>query len=249
MSTRLLVDVGNTRLKLGFAEAGQLVARHELAWQETAFEARLQALLGTLPDAQRVLLSCVAGSATRDRIVRILRAHAGIEPEIATVQRQACGLVNGYRDPGQLGVDRWLGAVAAWRRIAGPVCTIDCGTAMTVNVISERGEFLGGTISAGLGLMHEALAGRTAALALPLAGATAWPATDTDTAIRTGCLEAAAGLAERALRRLRSLSATAAVALVTGGDAPLLMPLLGDGFTHVPGLVLEGLLALSGEPQ
>jgi type III pantothenate kinase len=166
-----------------------------------------------------------------------------------TVQRRACGLVNGYRDPAQLGVDRWLGALAAWCRIAGPVCTIDCGTAMTVNVVSEHGEFLGGTISAGLGLMHEALAGRTAALTLPLAGPTAWPATDTDTAIRTGCLEAAAGLAERALGRLQRLSAGEAVALVTGGDAPLLMPLLGDGFTHVPGLVLEGLLALSGEPQ
>ena len=62
----------------------------------------------------------------------------------------ACGLRNGYRDPAQLGVDRWLAMCAAWQQFPGSLCVVDAGTAVTIDVVAADGAHSGGLILPGV---------------------------------------------------------------------------------------------------
>ena len=86
------------------------------------------------------------------------------ETIFAKVESSAAELRNGYEQPQQMGVDRWVAMLAAWERHHAAACIVDCGTAITLDVVSESGHHLGGVIAPGISLMHEALASRTAQL-------------------------------------------------------------------------------------
>ena len=69
-----------------------------------------------------------------------------------------------YDNPKEVGSDRIVGCVAAYNLYGGPCVVIDCGTATTFNVVSEKGDFLGGAIAAGLKASSSALFNGTAKL-------------------------------------------------------------------------------------
>ncbi len=81
-----------------------------------------------------------------------------VEPGIKT------GLVIKYDDPKQVGADRILNAVAAHEKYKGPLIIIDFGTATTFCAISEKAEYLGGTIAPGIKIASEALFEKTSML-------------------------------------------------------------------------------------
>ena len=165
----------------------------------------------------------------------------------------AAGLVNGYRDPSQLGVDRWLAMRAALTRQPGPWCVVDAGTATTIDLVAAGGQHLGGVIIPGPTLMGSALRRETGDLDR-LAGAVDPPGSpadhdsfggrDTGTAISLGIWRATAGLVAQARTSLGAPRVPVNV-LVTGGDGPALIPWLGGSPGSCPLLVLEG-LALAG---
>jgi type III pantothenate kinase len=159
--------------------------------------------------------------------------------------------------PVWLGVDRALAGWEAWRRqqaagAGGAVLVADAGTALSLTRVDDQGAFAGGRLMAGLRLQLSALAAATAQLPadVPVDGPgtlhdlDAWPAA-TEAAMATGCLW---GLAAAICQAATALQADGPVGLwLTGGDAPLLVPLLGEmGHRCVlaPGLCLEGLAAL-----
>jgi type III pantothenate kinase len=163
----------------------------------------------------------------------------------------AGGLRNGYREPRQLGVDRWLalrGACA--REPQSAACVIAAGTAFTLDLVLPGGEHLGGLIVPGLSLMQEALKGATGNLARlsaedpPPVGAesagSGLVAQATGEAMVRGALWALASLAAHHLAALRDRVPGARL-IVTGGDAPQLLSLLPTSAEHRPHLVLEGL--------
>ena len=81
----------------------------------------------------------------------------GITAICLSVSRQAGGVMNAYDDIDQLGVDRWLTIIAAWNRYRSAVCIVDCGTALTLDVVSASGQHAGGFIVPGLTLMGDVL--------------------------------------------------------------------------------------------
>jgi type III pantothenate kinase len=121
---------------------------------------------------------------------------------------------------------------------------VDAGTAVTVNWVDEGGAFRGGAILPGLRLMGRALYEHT--FALPLVETwTATPAVPGGTtvaAIEAGVLYAVTGGVRALTQRLASTVLTAPALYLTGGDAPLLLAGLGDGWEHVPHLTLRGIL-------
>ncbi|MGM9861306.1 MAG: type III pantothenate kinase [Muribaculaceae bacterium] len=127
-----------------------------------------------------------------------------------------------------LGADR-LAAVAAATVLTArrPALVVDAGTAVTYDVVSDSGDHLGGNIAPGATLRAQALAAHTAALpAVTLTGATPLLADTTADAIRSGVLRGIVAEIEYYHRRTQ-----AAVVVLTGGDAPLLSPLLAaDGY-------------------
>ncbi|HEY0490967.1 MAG TPA: type III pantothenate kinase [Telluria sp.] len=234
----LLVDAGNTRIKWALAEAGAP------AGQWAASGAAAHADLNHLPAAwqgieiTRAIVSNVAGQRLRDQLQLMLPpvpvTWFASAPELA-------GLRNGYRNPQQLGCDRFAAAIGARALAPGqPLVVATCGTATTIDAVSADGLFIGGMILPGLGLMAASLASNTAQLPqVAHAGALASPFADnTDDAIRSGCLSAQAGAIERACRLHGG-----ALCIISGGAAPFIAPALSIPHRLADNIVLAGLHA------
>ncbi|MGH8447438.1 MAG: type III pantothenate kinase [Solimonas sp.] len=236
---KLLIDIGNTRLKWALARDG-MFAEHGAVLHEGE-PARV---IGALPAArvESAWLAHVTGAAHEESLCAAVHAHYGVATQIARTAPAWQGLRNAYREPQRLGVDRWLAMVAAWHEARGAACVIDAGTALTADAIAADGRHLGGIIAAGLETQQRAVLGATRFATRSFESAyDGGFGDDTETCVRQGAMLACLGAIDRA----RLLAGPAALCLLTGGDATMLLPYLGDGWTHRPFLVLEGLRALS----
>ncbi len=256
---KLLVDVGNSRVKWAFVEAGEWVAHGE-ALRDAADG--LHSLLESPLTPDEIRLANVAGAGAGSAISAQLRERFQLTPVLARSAATGAGVRNGYTNPEQLGVDRWLAICAAYSQCRGAVCVVDAGTATTIDLVAGDGEHQGGLILAGIDLMESALLSRTGDLARLAQSIAAAPATgdlvlarDTTAAIRFGALQATASLIWGCISsfeaKLRAGAAAPAL-LVTGGAARSLQPVLirpalaagGESRAqpeYRPDLVLEGL--------
>jgi|WetSurSiteA1Bulk_404760.scaffolds.fasta_scaffold00921_5 type III pantothenate kinase len=233
----LLVDMGNTRLKWAVANGEQLMTGEPLFNEQINEQALLAAWQALTPPPQLVI-ACVTAS-ERLAVIMAVARRLWSDIKISRVQSQAqsFGVINAYTPPEKLGVDRWLALLGARHVCQLPVCVVDCGTAITVDLLDAEGRHLGGVISAGLALMRKALAGGTNALPL---SETAYPlaaANFTEAAIYSGTLWAAVGLIEQVLAK----QTTPMTVILTGGDAALIAPYLSIKPMVDPDLVLRGL--------
>ena len=141
---------------------------------------------------------------------------------------------NRARHPETVGPDRLAQASAAWFRTEGSCVVVAMGTAITIDVVNGRGEFVGGLIAPGLRLMARALHEHTALLPeVEPARRTSPVGRHTREAIQSGISFAAEGLIRAALARLSGR------VFGTGGDGPLFRDLVD---TFVPDLALEGVV-------
>lgn len=265
----LLVDAGNTRLKWCCLDGSELPLKYEsVGYDELGSEgARLFQPRGTgiKADIERVLICHVAGQEIHDRLVEMF-AEWQIVPDFVSSQSRFLEVKNAYGEPGKLGVDRWMALVGAWVQERDAVCVVDCGTAVTIDVLDARGQHLGGMIVPGLRLMRDALARETRIEGTQVEGiqakgvqagamgqrhiAAGMLARDTAGAIATGTLYALASLIERTVERtvvdLNGERLGEAALLITGGDAETIRPFLGCRVRYEPMLVFRGMLAVAG---
>ncbi len=236
----LLIDAGNTRIKWRVVEAAApLVAVDEGALAHETVDA-LATVRTRHPELRRVFACNVAGAAIG---ARLSRACEGLPLTWLTSSASCTGVRNLYRDPAQLGADRWAALIGA--RVLHPCASlvVMAGTATTVDLLTGEGEFLGGLILPGVALMQQALARRTAQL--PLAdGRFALQPRCTVDAIRSGCLQAQAGAIERMFRQIAR--EPDALCLLGGGAADSFAELLEIPLQRVDNLVLTGLGAVAG---
>lgn len=244
----LLVDAGNTRVKWAIVPARE---RRDIGdWVDSGMVEHAQ--VRQLGDAWRdrkivhVLISNVAGQAMRDAIEQAVLGALGMRPVplewFASIPELA-GLRNGYRNPAQLGCDRFASSIGAHALFPGQALVVaTCGTATTVDAVTGKGEFLGGMILPGLGLMASALAKNTAQLPQVAENLdVSEPFADhTDAAIVSGCISAQVGAIERAVtahgRRHGDVHC-----ILSGGAAALIAPHLSVPHTKIDNLVLMGL--------
>jgi len=239
---KLLVDIGNSRIKWAIGVAGRFVAQGETSGD---IEASLGVMLGSGQVPEEIRIANVAGADAGVRIAATLQERFRIKPVFAGSAAVGAGIRNGYRDPGQLGVDRWLALCGAFCRYRAAICVVDAGTATTLDLVTMGGEHKGGLILPGIELMQQALLSGTGNLARLSAGAElgqdhTFPAAgmpsgqvkaaivlghETATAIRYGGLQATACLARQCMEELcadPSIEANPGVLVVTGGAAPAL---------------------------
>lgn len=238
MSTRrLLLDAGNTRLKWALVEAG--------VWLEqgSANYLDLSTLGAALRGGEACYIACVTQAKHRDMLEALL-ASFGIVPVWLSAADRFGGLVNAYEDPGQLGVDRWMGLIGARQRCLEPALVVSAGTAMTVDALSDQGVFLGGLIVPGGSLMREALLQGTAGVSEVAGHWQAFPCTTAD-AVESGIVSALCGAIQLQYGRLQTKTGKKPRCLMTGGDAERLLPHLGFAVELVPALVLEGIDCLA----
>lgn len=255
----LLVDAGNTRIKWALVAADAPPDTAALGrWSDSGAVGRedVRQLADSwhgLPIA-RVMLANVAGQAMRDELEQALLRAQGLKPlplEWFASMPSLGGITNGYRNPAQLGCDRFASMIGAHALFPGqPLIVATCGTATTVDAVAADGAFLGGMILPGLGLMAASLARNTAQLPqVAQHGALSdLFADNTDDAIVSGCIAAQTGAIERAVaahaRRLGP-SGGAVQCILSGGAAALIAPHLSVPCKKVDNLVLIGLHAIA----
>lgn len=234
----LLVDAGNTRIKWALAEEG--AAPGQWCGHGSVAHAEIDRLPGMWQGraVTRALVSNVAGAQLRGQLQLVLPPVAitwfASAPELG-------GMRNAYRNPAQLGCDRFAAALGARALVPGQALVVaTCGTATTVDAVGADGVFIGGMILPGLGLMAASLARNTAQLPQVAPGAAPPPlfADNTDDAILSGCLSAQAGAIERACR-----AHGGALCILSGGAAPWIAPALNIPYRLAENIVLTGLHA------
>ncbi|UCV22525.1 type III pantothenate kinase [Ferribacterium limneticum] len=231
------LDSGNSRIKWGVHDGKQWLAQGAVAHAEVE---QLRQLVGDWPHPAKVMLANVAGAEAGGRIREQLAPWLPVFSE-ARSEETRCGVTNQYRNPAQLGVDRWCALIGARGLSRTAAIVVMAGTATTVDTLDADGNFLGGLILPGGELMRRALAVDTAALPFANGSHADYPRC-TDDAIVTGCIEAQVGAVERAWQRLGNIDK---VCLLSGGNAASLAPHLGIRWRSVANLPMEGLLRLA----
>ena len=266
----LLIDVGNTFLKWGrystpvcvesdrpvepgpehepFVQAVHRTSIEHCVAQGRVLLAEIPILAidwRELPRPSLIVISNVAGTRVRNPLLRALEvwSHAP-SPRWISALDEECGVQNRYRNPGQLGSDRWAALIGA-RALLGPQASlvVVCGTATTMDLLDAEGGFEGGSIMPGLGLMQRSLHERTAALPDASGDYVLHPRQTVD-AIASGCLHAQAGAVERVFRQYQDKHPQL-LCMVSGGAARMLSPRLHIAHRLVDNLVLEGLFRIA----
>ena len=230
---RLLIDAGNSSLKWAVVDDGHWGAQGRCDYADWS------ALQAQLTPGTRCFIASVANPANDQRLAALLEA-AGILPVWLKAEPAFADLKNAYLNPLQLGVDRWMGLIAARQRTRGPALVVSVGTAMTVDALSAAGVFLGGVIVPGAALMRAALRQGTAQVSEVSGQWAAFPRTTAD-AVQSGIAAALCGAIQLQFDRLNEAAGVAPACLLTGGDAAMVLPHLSVPAEHVPGLILEGI--------
>lgn len=237
----LLVDMGNTRLKWAIVEDSQITTGEPLLNEQITVHLLFK-LWEDLKPPQQLAIACVTANHRLELVIAVaLSLWSDVKITRVTAQAQAFGISNSYAEPEKLGVDRWLAMCAARQFYSLPACIVDCGTAITIDLVNREGQHLGGFISPGLTLMKKSLVDGTDALSFDSQNYALAPANFTEAAIYGGTVLAAAGLIEKVLSKQSKMTV-----ILTGGDAELIAQHLSFTCTVDPDLVLCGLAIMTG---
>jgi type III pantothenate kinase len=224
----LTIDVGNTNTVLGVFRDAELVANWRLttAREQTVDEygvltRNLFSLAGLDRDAiTGVIVSSVVPPVNRT-LVEMARIYLGkkalfVEPGVKT------GMAVLVDNPLEVGADRIVNGVAAFQEYGGPCVVVDFGTAITFDVISARGEYLGGVIAPGIGISSEALFARAAKLPrVEIKDPGKVIGTNTVTHMQEGLYYGAVDMVDGMLKRIKDELGGEITVVATGGHAKL----------------------------
>jgi len=237
---RLLLDLGNTRLKWALRDGDAWHARGAVSW-DSDVAAALRAAWRELPAPDDVMGASVVDAAREATVADIARSVWPLDPFWLRTPAEACGVRNAYDEPQRLGVDRFLAMVAAYDAGHAPCILAGVGTALTLDALAADGRHLGGLIAPGPQLMQQSLVGATARVRPERPGEVLDAAANTADAVASGCWQAAAALIERFVRRMAPTLGGAPALRLGGGDAAALLPLLDGPAELAEDGVLHGL--------
>ncbi len=247
----LVIDIGNTRIKWGSARSGELGATGNALHIES-MESAMDSLFSASPETvDDVLVSNVMGEAAASELAERLNDRYAVKPRYVATAAEGFGVRCSYADPAQLGVDRWVAMIAAYRLAGGAVCVIDAGTAVTFDAVDPAGRHLGGLIFAGPRIIAAALDRGTEQIGAT-AAAPARPrglellGTETDAAVGHGAMLGLAAALDAAVTAVSAELGAAPMVLLTGGDAAPVRAWLETKAELRPDLVLEGLAFMAG---
>jgi type III pantothenate kinase len=240
---KLLLDLGNTRLKAALARDDVALEPTAFAHATPEFESLFQAWLAQqVPPGAPCWLASVAPEAVLARVTSVLARHA-FDVHRVRVDATRPEVRIAYADPQRLGVDRWLAMLAARARGGdAPVLVANVGSALTIDALLGDGTHLGGLISPPPEALRAALIARAPRLELA-PGTVQRFARSSEDAVASGCLLPSAALVERSLAELAQQAGRAPRLLLGGGGAAPLRPWLPP-HEFEPELALAGLACI-----
>ena len=242
MKGNLTIDNGNTSVKVAFFIGTQVVATNRFVRRDARL---LDRFISTYKPETAIVCSTAANNPTSQRIEQL--AEQRCSSLIRLTHETPLPIRLGYRTPQTLGRDRIATAVGAWgiaQRLdnSSDVLVIDAGTAITYDLVTATGCFVGGNIAPGMGLRFKALHEHTGLLPLVDGqGETPMVGYDTLTAIRSGVVLGLLGEIKNYIADLK-LSHPNLMVFITGGDGKMLHSCLGNkDIIYYEHLAAEGL--------
>lgn len=236
---KLLVDMGNSRLKWAIFENQHLITGKPLQNEQVCEQALLE--LWRHLEPKQLATVCVTSN---QRLELVISVASNLWPDIKITRvstlAHGFGIINAYQQPEKLGADRWVALCAVRHFYSLPACIVDCGTAITIDLVNSEGLHLGGFIIPGLTLMKKSLAAGTEALPFNNEFYPLKPANFTEGAIYSGTLMAVIGMIEKILAEQSAMEV-----ILTGGDAGLIASHLSVSCALDSDLVLRGLAVIS----
>jgi type III pantothenate kinase len=227
----LVVDVGNTQTHIGTFREDQLVEHWRFATVRKSTSDELGAALRALLALRGVTFELIDASIVSSTVPQLRPEWTAMAarylghdmPVVGPGVRT--GMPIRMDNPRELGADRIVNAVAAYERVGGAVIVVDLGTALTFDVVSEGGEYLGGIIAPGIEISMEALTERAAKLPkIDLGPPRQLIGKTTVDAIRSGVVYGYAGAVDAIVRRLRAEMGEETHTIATGGHSTIIAP-------------------------
>jgi type III pantothenate kinase len=225
----LAIDVGNSNIVVGVFDGEELVADFRLRTEAHATGDELGLTMTGLlcsrdvdpAGIDGVVVSSVVPILSRS-IDDLSRTFFGLDPMIVGPGVRT-GMRILYDDPRQVGADRIVNAIAAFRRYGGPAVLVDFGTATTFDAISGQGEYLGGAIAPGMLISLEALVARAAKLSrVDLVAPPSVIGRTTTASMQAGLVFGYVGLIEGLVGRMSRELGPGTRVIGTGGIAELI---------------------------
>lgn len=244
----LAIDIGNTHTVIGVYERERLIGD----WRITSSVSRTEDEIGIFVksfckdssiDPELIVRSGIASVVPNLTPVyqKMAKKFFNIEPVIISSALDL-GITILYEDPTAVGADRLCNAVAGYTQYGGPLIIIDFGTATTYDVISERGEYLGGIIAPGIETSSAELHRRAAKLPkIDIVFPEKVIGTTTITSMQSGILYGAVDSVEGMVKRISTELGKKPVIIGTGGLSSMISLQTQMIDFVVPSLVLDGI--------
>lgn len=239
--TVLLIDLGNSRLSWAFYSGGNISVPNSCSTM-AEISLNIEAEWRDISPVP-VYIANVAGSELQQMLSRWFETHWNTTPILLKSQQLAHGVTNAYQKPEELGVDRWLALIGARAMSWLPVCVVDCGSAVTIDVMDASGMHQGGIITPGYEMMLSSLKRGTA---IPVfkepdrnhANSHGLLGKSTSECLHNGCANTIAAIIDRVMQSGSQLQRL----FITGGNAAIITPLLEHPSRLIPDLVFRGMV-------
>lgn len=244
----LVIDVGNTHIVIGCFEGRALKANWRIATRREVTADELAVMLSNLFQLHGFALEQISAAAIASVVPPVTASLVEMAKNTFKVDCLVLGPETNtgipvlYDNPQEVGADRIANVAAGFEIYGGPLVVVDFGTATTFDVVTERGEYLGGAITPGLEVSVEALFRRAARLSkVDLIRPANVIGKNTQSSIQAGLIIGSGGLVDRIVDRIEAEIGTLRHVVATGGLAQLIAPECERITAINPTLTLVGL--------
>jgi type III pantothenate kinase len=246
----IAIDIGNTNISVGlFLEGTEQFIETVGGEAEDKFAALLEKSWGKIPYSkaakEKVRDGAIVVSSVKPEWTKLVKqlAKDRLGEKIMVIGEQVpLPIKMAVDEPKKVGVDRVVAAAAAYAVVEQAVVIADFGTAITIDLVDDKGTFLGGIIAPGLGTGAKALNEFTAQLPLVKLSRPKAPwGKNTEAAINCGIYYGAVGLLHEVVRRYAEKIDKWPYTVITGGDAAIIKDDCEFVDSYVPNLTVKGI--------